>query len=115
MLAYYQYSNENFIYCTELSESSLKRSRTIFFFSFFLLGSLALAKEQFDLQVEVRCVIKSQLTVTGFGSENSSGHILHRACPNSCVLQSVSERRALLMKLEPFFSLFTRFHLASTG
>lgn len=58
-------------------------------------------------------VVKSRLTVTGFGSESSSGHILNRGCPNSCVLESMSERCVLLMKLEPFFSLLTRFHLVS--
>lgn len=58
-------------------------------------------------------VVKIQLTVTGFGSESSSGHILNRGCPNSCVLESATERRVLLAKLGPFFSLRTRFHLVS--
>ncbi len=57
--------------------------------------------------------VESQLTATGFGSEQSSGHILQRGCPNRCVLVSVSDRRPLLTKLEPFFSFLTRFHLES--
>lgn len=61
----------------------------------------------------VLLVVKIQLTVTGFGSESSSGHIFNRGCPNSCVLESVSECRVLLTKLEPFFSLLTRLHLVS--
>lgn len=63
----------------------------------------------------VLLVVKIQLTVTGFGSERSSGHILNRGCPNSCVLESMSEWRVLLMKLGPFFSLLTRLHLVSVG
>lgn len=61
----------------------------------------------------VPLVGKIRLTVTGFGSESSSGHILNRGCPNSCVLESVSECCVLLMKLGPFFSLLTRLHLVS--
>lgn len=58
-------------------------------------------------------MVEIQLTVTGFGSESSSGHILDRGCPNSCILESVSEQRVLVTKLEPLFSLLTRFHLVS--
>lgn len=62
-----------------------------------------------------RLVVRTRLTVTGFGSESSSGHILNRGCPNSCVLESVPQRRVLLTKLEPFFSFLTRLHLGSVG
>ncbi len=58
---------------------------------------------------------KSQLTVTGLGSEQSLGHILQRGCPNSCGLVSVMDRRALLAKLGPFLSFLTRFHPVSDG
>lgn len=61
----------------------------------------------------VPLVVKIRLTMTGFGSESSSGHILNRGCPNSCVLESVSECRVLLTKLGPFFSLLTSLHLVS--
>lgn len=60
-------------------------------------------------------VIKSQLTAIGFGSEQSSGQILQRGCPNSCVLESDSERRALLTKLEHFLSVLASFPLVSDG
>lgn len=80
------------------------------------MGNLVVPYNKLEWQAEMlRVMIKSQLTATGFGSEKSSGHILQRGCPNSCVLESDSERRALLTKLEHFLSLLTRFHLFSDG
>lgn len=59
--------------------------------------------------------VERWLTVIGLGSEQWSGLILDRGCPNSCFFECDSVRLlCLCMKLEPFFSLLTTwFHVFS--